>query len=351
MSQSPLHIQAALRARSRSSESTELELRCPWCFEGGQERAWLTCPRDATPAHSDCLREFGGCPICRLPVEAEPAAPATRAALRLELPGRIAALPDEVQAALAAAARDYRHPFQRTWLLVGLALVGALGGLGVASLGAPWLGAALLCGAPALALGLRALPARPRADALVPAGVDPRRARLAAELARDDAAALARARAHARAREGARLLARRLDELARERLEDYRRALGEGTPIEDAQRVRGIGPKTAAALRAAGITSLAVLAQRDPGRVRGVGPARASLLSSWARARRGAIERLVAAGAFPVDPELERAHSARVERPEAQLRAARAEAESCAAALSEWAAGRGERRARLTPRA
>ena len=153
MSENSLQIQAALRARSRSSLSTELELRCPWCFEGGQERAWLTCSRDATPAHRDCLREFGGCPICRLPVEAEPAAPATRGTIRVELPGRIDALPDPVQAALAEVARDYRHPFQRPWLLIGLALIGALAGLGVASLGAPWLGAALLFGAPALALG------------------------------------------------------------------------------------------------------------------------------------------------------------------------------------------------------
>ena len=338
-------VRAALRAQP---ERPLLELRCPWCFEGGgDERGWLTCPRDATPAHRDCLREFGGCPICRQPVQPEETGPPARRALRIELPGRIEALPDPVREALAQVARDYRLPFQRPWLLGALAALGVALGLGVAGLGAPWLGAALLCGAPALALGLRALPARPRADALVPAGVDPRRARLAAELAEGDAGALTRARAHARAREGARLVARRLEELAEQRRRDYQLALREGTPIEDAQRVRGIGPKTAAALREAGITSLAALARQDPGQVRGVGPARASLLSSWARERRRAIGRLVAAEAFAPDPELERAHAARLEAPSAQLRAAEQEAAACAERLAEWAAERPERRARL----
>ena len=80
----------------------------------------------------------------------------------------------------------------------------------------------------------------------------------------------------------------------------YAEHLRRTTPIEDAQRIRGVGPAIVGKLRAAGIEHLAALAGSDPRAVSGIGPQRAALLAEWAVERGRAIARLVSSDAdFP----------------------------------------------------
>src|SRR5262249_37931397 len=120
-----------------------------WCHEGKDPagEGWVACPRDRTPAHVACVREFGICAICREPIDPK-AAPAAAAFpelvsaraiargvfVRPKIGGRrfgIEPLPGSVETQLAQIARDYRRrEFRRAKATLLGAAAAPLAGLG-----------------------------------------------------------------------------------------------------------------------------------------------------------------------------------------------------------------------------
>ncbi|MCO5168092.1 MAG: hypothetical protein M9894_17245 [Planctomycetes bacterium] len=339
-----------LRARTPAA----VHLRCPWCQgEGGQE-PWVRCERDATPIHAACLAEFGVCPICREPVpEASQAAPeGGRPTLRIAPPGRTeVAAPPPVVAAWAAALRDdyrsllARGPALATWTACTALAVGAL------ALASGWLATVALALSAAAAAAVHAGTGRPRVAALLPvdAPASAELRALAAAIVEGDREALRASDRRARAARTVAALRRRLERLEADRLDHHRRALERETPIEDAQRIRGIGEGITSALRAHGVSSLAdLLRRRSLQAVPLIGPRRAALLATWADDRTAAIGRLVRGGPFAGRADLDRRFDAAALEPVRREAAhATAEADQALAGLVAWAAARPALRERL----
>ncbi|MGE0706565.1 MAG: helix-hairpin-helix domain-containing protein [Planctomycetota bacterium] len=343
-----------LRPRARAAE-----LRCPWCFAGAEGERWVTCPRDETPIHAGCLAEFQCCPICRQPVEAalptRAAPPAAREGpIRVVVERReltLEPLPLPVYRLLA----QIRHEHRRIGFLGGLGWVVAttLVSAAVATLSAS--AATVLAALSLLALAVvAASPPAPSVARLTRGEAGLRGEQLAERLVARDRDALSAARQHGHhLRDGARVT-RELAALDDARRWAYRAHLQASTPIEDAQRIKGIGPGTTSALRAAGFTDLTRLRGQDVTEVPGIGPRRAELLAAWASERRDAIERLIAAlGApgseegFPGRAEVDARFAPQRDALVAQGRAAQEEGARLRAQLEAWAEERPHAREEL----
>lgn len=308
-----------LRERPQSPD----RLRCPWCQGEGAGDRWVTCERDNTPIHAACVGEFGICPICREPVDAGTASAATSRTTRRQIViGRsdlaspsaprsitdVVAVPEDVRQWLATVRRDYQSTFLRTGVLAAWG-AGTLLGVGTMALFSPLLTLGALMVAGVVAALLHANQGRPRASVWIPVDVAPTREleAIAQELAEGDASALREHAEHARALSTARARRREHERLEAGRLDHHRDALEEGTPIEDAQRIRGVGDGITSTLRAYGVGNLADLRRRGTAEgIPQIGPKRASLLQTWALDRATAIDRLLRAGNFAGRADLDR---------------------------------------------
>lgn len=302
-------VEISLKSRSDPSD-----WRCPWCHEGETGEAWQVCENDATPIHAACLHEYGLCPICRESVRGQ-AMSATEAAQSLTIRVRpraasatfeewtalrIPELSEETQHLLAAIHGNYSSS---SWPLAGCLLF-----LWLASFALKFLTLPVLLGLSTALLGsilfrLRSGRGAPRVEVWLMARVTEARRSLAESIVAGDQQALeTAARFHEQQRALQSLnerlsalrddLQRDLRERRRDRIEARREQLRAESPIEDAQRIRGVGPGITTRLRAAGIDSLASLRAYGQRPVTGIGPARRALLAEWARLREAAIERL-----------------------------------------------------------
>ncbi len=350
--------------RERPKETGRL--RCPWCQGEGAGDRWVTCERDDTPIHLACLSEFGMCPICREPVDDSQVGAATsrttrrqivigrdllagqqsvRSALRVE----VLPVPTAVSEWAGALRREYRSTLSQGAVLAawGVCTFFGAGALGLFSAVLAFL---VLVLAAVIAAALHANAGRPRVSGLIPVGAGRSDAleAIAARIVEGDLEALETRGVQARAARQVRELVRQLERGEATRLDHHRAALERRTPIEDAQRIRGIGDGITSTLRAHGIASLADLLER--GTAEGlpqIGPKRASLLLTWAHDRAVAIDRLLRAGAFVGRAELDREFDARQRpiREEAERAAARAN--EALARLVAWVGERASLRQRL----
>jgi len=300
----------------REREQPASELKCPWCHTAAGTDT-VTCPRDRTVLHRDCVHEFGVCPICHLEVddEAAPTSEADAPSLRVELPAshwHVPPLPREVR----RLGREIRalYPRARLWPAFGVA---ALTGIALA-LAQLWALIAIpLLVVLALAVHRRLRPTGPTAEGLL------RRARLpapnttaAVELAQGDRRALNALQTHRGAHRAARRATARVRQLVDRRRAIYRTWLANRTPIEEVQQISGIGPGLAQLLRRAGITNLRQLSARQTAlrQLDGIGPQRARALRAWVADREAALDRLVEGEQFPgreeIDSRLEAALAA-----------------------------------------
>ena len=293
------------RQRQREHPPAD-DLRCPWCFAGDTGREWITCPRDQTPMHAECSSEWGACPICRQAVEqpAETSAAtrrriAVRIAPRGAAPTRIEPLPAPLRRFGRQIRRAYDGPLGHPALRHAI-LLAAIASVAYVAFVVSGPLSVLLAMLESIAAAVAFRERTPQAEALLPRDATPAQRELAERIAARDREALHDARRHRRHRHRARRLGRRLARLREQRQARYAEHLRRTTPIEDAQRIRGVGPAIVGKLRAAGIEHLAALAGSDPRAVSGIGPQRAALLAEWAVERGRAIARLVSSDAdFP----------------------------------------------------
>jgi hypothetical protein len=314
--------------------------RCPWCHESTDPsgEGWATCPRDRTPVHVICAREFGTCPICREALEpggtsAQPAFPEVVSAraiakgvfVRPRIGGKrfgIEPLPGSVETQLAAIARDYRrHPV--LWLKVASLVVATtlLLGLGILVLFSAVPVVAPFFFLPAIGCVLLAVIARgPREPAPPSArhfrGVDLEHAGVRAlveKIAAADRASLGHARTHRAAVAEAEAAEAALAPLERPPSALFQEALEARVPIETVGTLPGIGPGTIQLLKHQGIETLRDLAARGAKGIARLGAARAEILEEWTQREQQRIAALVAHEDFPRD-EMVRSLRAEAER-------------------------------------
>ncbi|MBL4846894.1 MAG: hypothetical protein JKY65_15350 [Planctomycetes bacterium] len=267
------------------------KVRCPWCLSGEAGR-WVTCKRDNTKIHAECLEEYGTCPICRRPVE-DTAAVATDESFQIE------PLPAGLSNTFRAIGSDYGW-FCRAGSIMGYLGLSALLVLGIFSQSEP---TAAVAGPLCLVVWviLQFVPRRPAANLLPNHRAD---AALATRIAAGDRSAREARSLHRKARAQARSVRRALEALAPLRQQAYRVYMERTTPIEDAERIRGIDSSTTGHLRNAGIRTLTDLLRRPYLEdIAGVSEDDARRLLDWSDDRVVAIGRLATSGDFP-DREL-----------------------------------------------
>lgn len=332
----------------RERESPARSLRCPWCQGEGPGERWVTCERDNTPIHAACLAEFGICPICREPVQ-EASSVTSRATRRQvqasealssdsgrrvirivpqELnPSSPFPLPAEVQAWEARVRETYASPLSNLSFVAGL-ITCTIGAAAIVALASPCFALLPPIAAGGYAALLWASRGRPRRSSLASPSDGSDGVAIVDRIVQGDVHALQLLDAHAAAVAAADRRLSDLERVERDRLAHHRSHLEARVPIEDAQRIRGIGSGITETLRAHGIASLFDLLRRGAAGVYGIGPKRAHLLSTWASDRSAAIDRLLRAGNFAGRADLDRAFEAQLvpvrERAASEVRGANA---------------------------
>jgi hypothetical protein len=348
----------------RENVRADGQLRCPWCQADEAGQQWVTCPRDSTPIHASCLAEFRVCPICRETVERS-GSTSSRTARREPIvvrprddegitPGgdlsiliTLSTLPDDVLIWLGTVRRDYRSTLSRpTALLIWTAgTLLAMGTLGLISYSTGLF--ALGAGAIA-AFVLHRNAGRPRASALVPPhGATPQMSAVATEIATRDREALGSHSVFQSASGTIRQLQAQLARQEQRRIDHHRDRLYEQMPIEDAQRIHGIGNGITSTLRAYGINNLQDLLRRGSGGIHGIGPKRSHLLAIWMNDRVSAIDRLLHGRGFAGRAELDRAFDVQLAPTRDRITRLVEEAGAARQEMVAWVATRGELRSRL----